>query len=201
MVSDQNFNEIFDKYHPRILQYLSRIVGPDDAEDLSQVVFDKISRGLNRFKGKSSLSTWIYRIATNTAIDISRSAVSKYEREHNSFEDDSSHESSDAPVAPASPVTDQLVIRKEMNDCINEFIDKLPTDYKTVIVLSELEGMTNKEIAEILGITLDNVKIRLHRARVRLKKALQEGCDFYYNEENALACDRKQIQILPKTPE
>ena len=124
----------------------------------------------------------------------------KYEREHNSFEDDLCQESSGATVAHASPVTDQLVIRKEMSDCVNEFIDNLPTDYKTVIVLSELEGMANKEIAEILGITLENVKIRLHRARARLKKALQDGCDLYYNDENALACDRKHIQILPKTP-
>jgi RNA polymerase sigma-70 factor (ECF subfamily) len=180
---------------------LTRIIGPDDAEDLSQVVFDKVSRGLSQFQGKSSLSTWIYRIATNTAIDKSRSAASIHEREQNPFDDDLSHESSDAPIAPSSPVTDQLVIRKEMSDCINEFIDKLPPDYKTVIVLSDLEGLANKEVAEILGITLDNVKIRLHRARVRLKKALQEGCDFYYNEKNALACDRKQVQILPKTPE
>jgi RNA polymerase sigma-70 factor, ECF subfamily len=201
MVSDQNFNEIFDNYHPRILRYLTRIVGPDDAEDLSQVVFDKISRGLSRFQGRSSLSTWIYRIATNTAIDRTRSGVSKYESEHKPFEDDRPHEPSDALVAPASRITDQLVIRKEMSDCVNEFIDKLPRDYKTVIVLSDLEGMANREIAEILGITLENVKIRLHRARTRLKKALQDGCDFYYNEENALACDRKQIQILPKTPE
>lgn len=201
MVSDQNFNEIFDKYHPRILRYLTRIVGPDDAEDLSQVVFDKVSRGLSRFQGRSSLSTWIYRIATNTAIDRTRSGVSKYEREHNPFDDDTSHESSDVLVAPASPITDQLVIRKEMSDCVNEFIDYLPPDYKTVIVLSDLEGMADKEIAEILGITLENVKIRLHRARARLKKALQDGCDFYYNKENTLACDRKQIQILPKTPE
>ncbi len=201
MVSDQNFKEIFDTYHPRILRYLTRIVGPDDAEDLSQVVFDKVSRGLSRFQGRSGLSTWIYRIATNTAIDRSRAASSKYAKALNPFEDDMPNESSGAPVAPTSPVTDQLVIRKEMSDCINEFIDNLPADYKTVIVLSELEGMANKEIAEILGITLDNVKIRLHRARARLRKALQDGCDFYYNEDSALACDRKQIQILPKTPE
>ncbi len=201
MVSNQNFNEIFDRYHPQILRYLKRIVGPDDAEDLCQVVFDKISRGLDRFQGRSNLSTWIYRIATNTAIDRFRSAASKYEREHNSFEEGSSHETSDAPVSPASPVTDQIVIRKEMSDCVKEFIDNLSPDYKTVIVLSELEGMANKEIAEILGITLDNVKIRLHRARAQLKKALEDGCDFYYTEESTLACDRKQRQIMPKTPE
>ena len=82
---------------------MMRIVGPDDAEDLSQVVFDKISRGLSRFEGKSSLSTWIYRIATNTAIDRSRFVASRCEMEQNRFDDDLSHESSDAPIAPASP--------------------------------------------------------------------------------------------------
>ena len=200
MVSDQTFNEIFDEYHPRILRYLTRIVGPDDAEDLSQEVFDKISRGLSSFQGRSSLSTWIYRIATNTAIDKSRSTAYKYERGHDSFEDEKSHESSGVTVAHAAPVTDQLVIRKEMSDCVNEFIDNLPPDYRTVLVLSEMEGLANNEVAEILGISLDNVKIRLHRARARLKETLQDGCVFYYNEENALACDRRQIQILPKPP-
>ncbi len=185
----------------RILRYLKRIANPDDAEDLSQEVFDKINKGLNKFQGRSSLSTWIYRIATNTAIDKSRFAAYKYEMVHHSFEDGTSHESSGDPVVPASLVTDQLVIRKEMSDCINEFVDTLPPDYRTVIVLSDLEGFVNKEIAEILGISLDNVKIRLHRARAKLKKALQEGCDFYYTDGNTLACDRKQVQILPKTPD
>ena len=200
MASDREFNDIFDEFHPRILQYLTRIVGPADAEDLCQEVFDKIGRGLSRFQGKSKLSTWIYRIATNTAIDRSRSAAYKYEMGHHSCEVDASPESSAVPLVKPSPGTDQLVIRKEMSDCVNEFIDKLPPDYRTVIVLSDLEGFANKEIAEILGISLENAKIRLHRARGRLKKALKEGCDFYYNEENTLACDRKQIQILPKTP-
>lgn len=70
----------------------------------------------------------------------------------------------------------------------------------TVLVLSELEGLTNKEIAEVLDISIENVKIRIYRARAKLKEVLNEGCDFYYNEQNILACDRKQVRILPKTP-
>jgi len=201
MFSDQKFDTIFDEYHPRIIRYLSRIVGPVDAEDLSQEVFDKINRGLSRFQGRSSLSTWIYRIATNSAIDRVRSAAYKYESNHDAFEDETTHGSSRPMAEKAVPVTDQLVIRKEMRDCVNEFIDNLPPDYRTVIVLSELEGFANQEIAEILGISLDNVKVRLHRARARLKRALQDGCDFYYTEGNTLACDRKQVRILPKTPD
>ncbi|CAB5139826.1 hypothetical protein D3OALGA1CA_3799 [Olavius algarvensis associated proteobacterium Delta 3] len=87
-----------------------------------------------------------------------------------------------------------------MSECVIEFVDKLPPGYRTVIVLSELEGMSNKDISEILGISLNNVKIRLHRARAKLKTELNEGCDFYHNDQNTLACDRKQVQILPKPP-
>jgi RNA polymerase sigma-70 factor, ECF subfamily len=65
-----------------------------------------------------------------------------------------------------------------MSDCINEYIDALPSNYKTVLVLSDLEGLANKEVAEILGISEDNAKIRIHRARTRLKKALKSGCDY-----------------------
>ena len=201
MISDLKFVTIFDEYYPRILCYLSRIVGPVDAEDLTQEVFSKVNKGLNRFQGRSSLSTWIYRIATNTAIDRSRSASYKYESSHDAFEDEVIPESSDPAAAEAAPLTEQLVIRKEMSDCINEFIDSLPADYRTVIVLGDLEGFANREIAEILDISLDNVKIRLHRARTKLKEALQKGCEFYYTEGNTLACDRKQVRILPKTPE
>jgi RNA polymerase sigma-70 factor, ECF subfamily len=201
MDSDHKFNEIYDEYHPKILRYLTGIVGHADAEDVSQEVFDKINRGLGVFQGKSKLSTWIYRIATNTAIDRCRSVACRHEKGVSPFEEEAAYESTCVPGNVPSPVTDQLVIRKEMNDCLNEFIDALPPDYRTVIILGELEGFANKEIADILGISLDNVKIRLHRARAKLKKALQEGCHFYYNEENALACDRKQIRILPQTPE
>jgi RNA polymerase sigma-70 factor (ECF subfamily) len=90
----------------------------------------------------------------------------------------------------ASP--DRKVIRDEMSDCIREFVDRLPPDYRTIITLNELEGFTNKEIAEILQVSLDTAKIRLHRARAKLKESLESGCDFYLDESTELACDRKQ---------
>jgi RNA polymerase sigma-70 factor (ECF subfamily) len=200
MTPDYEFKKIYDKYYPRILQYLTRIVGPNEAEDIAQDVFDKINSGLGGFQGKSKLSTWIYRIATNAAIDRCRSAAYKHTTDHIAIEDSADHHSQCVQEDHKPPSTDQLVIQKEMSECINEYIDKLPTDYKTVIVLSEKEGLANKEIAEILDISLNNVKIRLHRARAKLKAVLNEACEFYYTDQNTLACDRKQCQILPKAP-
>jgi RNA polymerase sigma-70 factor (ECF subfamily) len=70
-----------------------------------------------------------------------------------------------------------------MNDCIRGYIEKLPGDYRAVLALSEYEGLKNNEIADILGITLDTVKIRLHRARAKLKEELESNCELYWVEE------------------
>ncbi len=72
------------------------------------------------------------------------------------------------------------------------FVNKLPTDYRIVILLSEMKELRNQQIADILGISLDAVKIRLHRARARLKAYFKAGCDFYHDEDGRLACDRKK---------
>ena len=200
MVTECEFMNIYNEYYSKIIQYLSRIVGPNDAEDLAQESFNKISRNLGGFKEKSKLSTWIYRIATNVAIDRSRSASYRQASVNIPLKDTSGFgiENPGKSIGPSA--ADQVVIRKEMSECVAEFIDKLPLNYRLVLVLSEMKGLSNQEIADILEISIDNVKIRLHRARTKLKAALKNGCDFYYNEQNTLACDRKQVPILPKVP-
>ena len=70
MSSTIDFNEVYKKFQPKIFHYLSRLIGPNEAEDTVQEVFEKVNRSLDGFKGESKLSTWIYRIATNTAIDF-----------------------------------------------------------------------------------------------------------------------------------
>ena len=200
MATECEFMNIYDEYYSKIIQYLSRIVGPNDAEDLAQESFNKISRNLGGFKKKSKLSTWIYRIATNVAIDRSRSASYKQASVNIPIKDTSGFGIENPGKSFGHSAADQVVIRKEMSECVSEFIDKLPLNYRLVLVLSEMKGLSNQEIADILEISNDNVKIRLHRARTILKTALKNGCDFYYNEQNTLACDRKQVPILPKVP-
>lgn len=78
----------------------------------------------------------------------------------------------------------------KMNACLREFVERLPAHYRPVLLLSEVEGFTNEEIAALLRITLDNVKIRLHRGRARLRAELQSGCTLERDEHNELACDR-----------
>jgi RNA polymerase sigma-70 factor (ECF subfamily) len=84
-----------------------------------------------------------------------------------------------------------------MNGCIREIIETLPEAYRSVIVLSELEGFKDSEVANILGLSLEATKIRLRRARTRLKEELKTACIFYRDERNEFACDRKNpvVQI------
>ena len=97
--------------------------------------------------------------------------------------------------------TEEGVIRREMNGCIREIIETLPGAYRAVIVLRELEGLADAEIAEVLGISLQTAKMRLHRGRALLRSELSAACVFYRDGRNELACDRKQerdgLQHLP----
>ncbi len=189
-----NFDSVYDEFHARIGRYLERMVGKGEAEDLTQEVFMKVNKGLEGFEGKSSLSTWIYRLATNAALDKLHSRPYRENKQKislSNMDDESEAEDTDICTQEKELSAEREAIRTEMNECIREFVDKLPENYRTVIILSELKDLKNQEIAEILGISLEVVKIRLHRARVKLKEEFEAGCNFYYNEDSELACDRK----------
>ncbi len=179
---------VLAEYLPRIRRYLTRLVGPDESEDLAQETALKVAGALEGFDHRSKLSTWIYRIATNTALDRLRSSS---HRNPVGMTSESELAAEDQSVFRTRKVlsTDQQVIEREMNSCIRDFVDHLPEQYRSVLVLSELECLKNQEIAAILGTTLDTVKIRLHRARSRLKKELEGGCDFYRTDGSQLACE------------
>ncbi len=186
------FPEVYAMFHPKILRYLSNLLGEDDAEDLAQIVFLKVHEGLKDFRGEAKLSTWVYRIATNVAADRARSASFK-ERPH--FDADlltmTGVEDTNIWTGEKAPAVDQELVRREMTACIRSIVEQLPENSRAVVVLSEFEGMKNGEIADILGITLDTVKIRLSRGRAKLREELQNQCTFYRDERNELACDRK----------
>jgi len=196
MPSQSGFNEIYQEFQPKIRHYLSRMLGDQAAEDIAQEVFAGVSRSLDSFQGRSSFSTWIYRIATNTALDKLRSPSFKRPSENIPLEECAGIADRNVWTGQTGSTVDQEFVRKEMGACVREFVDRLPPDYRAVLILSELEGFKNREIADILEISLDNVKVKLHRARTRLKKELASGCNFYYNEQGTLACDRKPVDSI-----
>lgn len=193
---NRTFQDVYEEFHERIRHYLGRLVGEAEAEDVTQEVFVRVNKSLKTFKGESKLSTWVYQIATNAGLDRLRSAWYRQRNREVSVsvepgEPEIELEDQDPCTAGKKPSIPEQIIKFEMNECVREFVDRLPPDYRTVILLSEMKDLKNQEVADILGISLHAVKIRLHRARARLKKEFEAGCDFYHDEESGLSCDRK----------
>ena len=188
---ESEFQKIYDSFRPKILRYLTRLVSEYEAEDLTQEVFVKINQALKTFRGESQLSTWIYRIATNVALDRLRSPSFQrmvQKRASNNLIAEGKIETKGLWTGEKTLSVEQQLIRQEMHSCIRKMVENLPENYRTVLVLSEFEELKDQEIAEILGLSLNTVKIRLHRARAQLRKELETHCNFYHDERNELAC-------------
>ena len=174
--SGLEFQVIYDDFHPKILRYLRSLTDDREAEDLTQEVFVKVSKALENFRGECKLSTWIYRIATNTAIDKMRAVSFELETELSGFGSSDEIEDKVAWTGEDTLSSEQLVMQNEMYQCFMDYVKNLPVNYRTIVVLSELESFTNNEIAEILGLSLDVVKIRLHRGKTKLIQELKNNC-------------------------
>lgn len=189
---ERGFRSLHDAFAPGIRRYLSRLVGDAEAEDLTQEVFARAHRAAATLRGDALVSAWLYRIATNAAIDRLRAAsrreipvampVGSLEEEHEVLSDDAATEAQDP---------DGHVIREEMRHCILDVVERLSPAHRAVILLGELRDLSDQEIADALGITLEAAKMRLHRARGELRRLLQASCDLYRDERNELACERK----------
>jgi RNA polymerase sigma-70 factor (ECF subfamily) len=182
------FEEVHDTYRRRVHAYLARFVGESEADDLTQEVFARVSQSLKTFRGGSRLSTWIYRIAANAALDRLR----KKGRSGEELSIDAAGDREDQNTWTGEMRRlDQQMIHREMNDCIRNVVSELPEKYRTILELSEFEGFRDDEIAGILSLSLESVKIRLHRGRAKLKEELSRRCILYRDERNEFACEPK----------
>ncbi len=182
----------------RIRGYLARLVGPTDAEDLAQDVFEKAQRALGTFRGDSRVLTWLYRVATNAAIDRLRSAGRRAALEG---DDDAADplEPERAGGAARERSLDGELDRAQMRECILRVVEQLPASQSAAILLGELRGFSDRELADALGISLGAAKIRLHRARRALKVALERACSFERDDENEFACAPKPGSLVSLT--
>ncbi len=183
--TDVELEQLFTREGPRLRAYLAALVGTAEAADLLQETFVRARCARARSEA-NSLEAWVRTIARNIAIDhLRRSAVNVMPG------------SGDIAVAAAGssaasePDPERRAMRGETDACIGEFVRRLPEPYADIIVLSDMRGLADREIATTLGITLGAAKIRLHRARARLREMMEHGCELDPGEDG-LACDRKR---------
>lgn len=138
-----------------------------DAEDAVQDAFLSAYKALPGFKGQSTISTWLYRIVTNSCLMKIRKA-----KIHDKYLSDTEFEDAVIPDWSADPVRSAL--NGELRDVLGQGLVRLAPDLRTAVVLRDVQELTNDEAAEILGISILALKARLHRGRVQLRKYLQD---------------------------
>lgn len=189
--SKQDSGALFEQHRGAVQRYIQRLIrDPDLAEDLTQETFLRAHHQIHTLQNQAALSAWLYRIATHVSIDRLRQ-ITRQQSLKVSSPDNGSEPAEARWEDTSAPRIDEAFERAEMSSCVQDFIEELNDDYRAVILLHDLEGLTNPEIASSLGCSLDTVKIRLHRARQKLRSALQKGCAFERDKRGVLVCDRK----------
>lgn len=168
---DENaFEALVRKYERLVSTSVYSIAGnAEDVLDISQEVFLKVYKSLGTFKGDSEFSTWLYRIAKNTALDFVR------KRKQNTVSIDSSGEESegfDLPDESVSTSPEKKALQNEKIQLLRDAIGKLSDEHREIIILRELNDYSYEAIAKALDIEVGTVKSRIHRAKDALRKIL-----------------------------
>jgi RNA polymerase sigma-70 factor (ECF subfamily) len=181
---------IYEAYHRKVVAYATKLLGADLAEDIAQEVFIKVGRSLDTLSDDTKLTSWIYAITINTVRDHARRKGTEAARLGPTQD---AHEADEMTADPVSQLPDtrsrgpeQSAIRSEMVACYLDYVRRLPRRYYVVYALSELEDLSNQQIADRLSLSLGTVKIRLHRARALLYGELRRNCRCYRNERGEL---------------
>lgn len=168
------FDHLIRKYRERVFAVVYNMTSNrEDAADLAQEAFIKAFTSIQRFRGKSSFYTWLYRIAVNTTLSHLKSKRSKrFFSFENIQEEISGAEVFEHLVSKTG--ADKPTLLNELQEKLNDALQSLSLKHRTVIILFEIEGLTHAEIAEILKVSEGTVRSRLHYAKQQLQTLLQE---------------------------
>lgn len=175
-------SEGIDDAYARILRYARTLArDPTEAEDLTQEVFLRAYRARDTLHDPQARLSWLYRIATHAWVDRLRQRSRRAEESETAVEE--------AEPADAGPGLEQVIERSDMSACVQDYLVGLPDGYRAVLLLHDLHEVPGPRIAAMLDLSLATVKIRLHRARLKLRAALAAGCFFSHDERNVLVCE------------
>jgi len=176
---DEAFGMLVEQYQDKIYGYVSRMLhDPEEAEDVAQEVFIRAYQNLAGFREAASFPTWLYRIATNLAIDAARSRKSRWGETvslDEPAETDAGEISRQLPGDRRGTVSQ--VESSHLQQIVAEAIAQLSAKLRTVIMLYDIEGLSYEEIAQVLGCPVGTVKSRLFNARSQLRDKLEKKID------------------------
>ncbi|MBX7144098.1 MAG: sigma-70 family RNA polymerase sigma factor [Oligoflexia bacterium] len=167
-----SFEELISRYASKAFSLSLRLTkNQEDAEEVLQDVFVTVFRKIDSFQGKSSFSSWLYRITVNSAFMKLRKR--KQDRSVPIEELPSQLQKSLTTPANLHHETEIVTLRHELGAALEDAIRKLPDEYRPVFVLRDVDGLTSREVGKILNLTIPAVKSRLHRSRLMLRRKLK----------------------------
>src|SRR5262245_51761466 len=170
---DAAYDELVRVYHASMFHVAYRMLGDsNDAADAVQEIFLKVFRNVQKFRGDSSLKTWIYRIAFSEILNRLRWWRRRFRSSTVSLDDDHEGKGQYIHLAASNPSPLQALESKEREGAIQQALTKLSGEHRSIVILRDIEGFSYSEIADILGISVGTVKSRLARARADMKKSL-----------------------------
>lgn len=170
------FLKIHDDYYDRIKRFILSVVKDSwTADDIVQETFIRINKHIGSLRDSSRLSSWIYRIAWNLCMD--------YQKKKDEISNQDGLEGLSCGIK-----IQQRMEQHEMGVCVQGKINRLPDTLRLPMILFDIEGLSHAEIADILDITIDNAKVRLHRARAELKIILENECRFERDDRGVFVC-------------
>lgn len=156
-----------------IYRFIYRSIGrPEEASDLTQEVFVKLWKNIDRYNPDQNFKTWLYKIARNTAIDWLRK---KKTLNFSHLEPADSAENFEATIPDPEPLPDKIFEQKELGVWLEKALDQIPTDYKTILLLHLNDQLTFEEIAEVVDKPMNTVKSQHRRALIALRKYLDNA--------------------------
>ncbi len=167
------FEPLVIKYRERIYSVIYNLIANrEDAADLTQETFIKAFTSIHSFRGKSSFYTWLYRIAINSALTLQKqNRLRRFFSFEQIDQEISANEVLQALIVKTK--SDQPTLLKELQEKLNEALQKLSPNHRTVVVLYEIEGLSHHDIAEIMNCSEGTVRSRLHYAKQQLQAELQ----------------------------
>ena len=180
------FWAIYDQYYTKVRKFILALVRDEwVADDLIQETFLKVQQNIKSLRDPSRLSSWVFRIAHNLCQDHFRRL--KKSRKEVRIDQEETEDLGEALIQKELGIQKELE-QRQMGECVQNQINLLPESLRAVLVLFDVMEFSHQESADILGITVKNVKVRLHRARKKLKAILEEKCAFERDERNVLIC-------------
>ncbi len=182
-ISESEYYDIIDQNQDIVRRFIGMTVKNQwVADDLTQETFIKAYKRIDSVKDLSKIKGWLMRIAYNLCLDYFKTASKNKIDSWDSIEEVFS--------SNILPMGKQLE-REEMSQCVQQKMLLLPQSYRTILCLFDIAGLTHAEIAEVLEITTSNAKVRLRRARVKMKEILRDHCNFENDERTVLICTPK----------